>query len=360
MRQKGAPGPGKVDDEPGPEREKPATGVIQSRQSDNRVTLKKIYNRSFPKHIGSYIPIIGKTKLRPGGWEPSRATWTKWTHYRDRMTVFENLKKILSQTTNPEPESKTESHPDRLTNDDISKILQDFIEIVIQESREGRMIIFTTEDVAKSYKSGPGGAVGAKINSDPEKLNIPPPLDPLDLQKNFPLINAACQEFISFLGTKSTTLLHDPREPYMAAAAGLAGLMIFRRRFSGLGSRDERKVIIYPIDSDIQNGKTFINGINGSMGLDLSSGVISMSGSKNSILGLPALTCRFEQDYLSICKKHTLEPVYYPFVGLMTALRFIAAGKKQGILDERTGISMIIFYFIAGARMMPFSSGDSK
>lgn len=253
---------------------------------------------------------------------------------------------------------KTGMHSKYLTRDEVFGVLEDFIETACKDARGNRITMYATEDVARAWGALTNKQGGTEKNTNNEKLSMPPPMKIECMQKNNSTIRAASVDFITFLGKHFSTPPKEHIEPDISAAASLAGLMVFRHNFPGLGSHNEKTIIIYPIDPDLENMRNFINGISGSFGLDLSCGVTSIPKANKHHYFAPEITSKIEMDFLTICRKHNLQQEYYPFVTFHTCLSMIAAGKKMGILEEKIGISLMIYYFIAGARTMPYPLKD--
>ncbi|ADN35735.1 hypothetical protein Mpet_0968 [Methanolacinia petrolearia DSM 11571] len=183
-------------------------------------------------------------------------------------------------------------------------------------------------------------------------------MDPNDIQKNYQVIDAASHDLLQFFGPKFTSLPKGHIETDISAAASLGGLMVLRHQFPGIGSWEERGTVAYQMDEELKDMRMFINGACGSLNLDPNQCSSAIPDANQPVYSVPEMTHKIEKDFLAICRDHDLEEDYYPFVALLTALKLVAAGKKMSLLDQKIGIALTIYYYIAGAKTIPYPQED--
>ena len=167
-----------------------------------------------------------------------------------------------------------------------------------------------------------------------------------EVQKDYPMINKAAAEFISKLPG------NDIKQAIMLAAE-MAGLQLLRASKVDLVKIAPGTIVLGAIPDDInQQLERFVALVALSNGIDrIDLGWVDFHGKDKDYH--PEIT-RLESSFHEICQKSSVKVEYYPFVAALTALKLVLAGKKLGLLDARTGLSMTMFHIIAGSKTAPF------
>jgi hypothetical protein len=182
-------------------------------------------------------------------------------------------------------------------------------------------------------------------------------MDPSEIQENFPALDRAAEDVLSLLSTEFMKPTGSHVETVISAAASLAGLSVLRNRSFDLHPYKPGMIVDYDPGRDIEEIRIFMMAEAGKAGLNPSGGWgMEIPEAHRPKFSIPEMTRDQERKFIAVCDRHKLKRVFYPYVAVLAALKFVYASDRTRLLDQNTGKALILYYLVAGAKTVPYFS----
>ena len=182
-------------------------------------------------------------------------------------------------------------------------------------------------------------------------------MDPSEIQENYPLLDQAAEDVLSLLTTGFMKPTGSHVETIIAAAASLAGLAVLRSRSFDLRPYKPGMIVDYDPGPEIGAIRDFMVAEAGKAGLDPSGGWGgNIPEAHLPVLTVPEMTRETEREFLAACDRHRIRRVFYPYVAVLAALKFVYAADRVRRLEQNTGKALILYHVVAGAKTVPYHS----
>ena len=182
-------------------------------------------------------------------------------------------------------------------------------------------------------------------------------MDASEIQENYPGLDRAADDVLGLLSTEFMKPTESHVETIVSAAASLAGLSVLRSRSFDLRPYKPGMILDYDPGTEIEEIRHFMITAAAKAGLDPSGGwgaeIPEVHRPKFSV---PELVRDRERKFLAICDRHKLRRVFYPYVAVLAALKFVYAADRVRLLRQETGKALILYYVVAGAKTVPYPS----
>jgi hypothetical protein len=181
------------------------------------------------------------------------------------------------------------------------------------------------------------------------------PVDPADIERNYPAIRAAANDVLGLFGPEFSGRPEGHVETDIAAAASLAGLSILRAKGFDLREFKPGSVLLSDLDTEMSGIWDFMMAAAANMGLDPQGGWENeIPESNKPVLTIGEMTQKTEKGFLAVCSRHQLAKEYLPYVAALAAIKLVFAADKMGILDKDIGKALTGYHVVAGAKTVPF------
>lgn len=182
-------------------------------------------------------------------------------------------------------------------------------------------------------------------------------MDPSEIEENYAALDRAADDVLSLLSTEFMKPTGSHVETIISAAASLAGLSVLRSKGIDISPYKPGMILDYDTGREIGEIRDFMMAAAGKAGLDPSGGWgREISSAHRPKISIPEMTRERERKFFGICEKHKLGRVFYPYVAVLAALKFVYASDRVRLLDQNTGKSLILYYLVAGAKTVPYLS----
>jgi len=182
-------------------------------------------------------------------------------------------------------------------------------------------------------------------------------MEPSEIQENYAILDRAADDVLSLLSTEFMKPTESHVETIISAAASLAGLSVLRGRSFNLSSYKPGMIVDYDPGREIEEIRNFMMAAAGKNGLDPSRGWGSeIPEAHRPKFSIPEMTRDRERKFLAVCDRHKLPRIFYPYVAVLAALKFVYASDRVHRLDQNTGKALVLYYLVAGAKTVPYFS----
>jgi len=182
-------------------------------------------------------------------------------------------------------------------------------------------------------------------------------MDPSEIQENYAALDRAADDVLSLLSTEFMKPTGSHVETIISAAASLAGLSVLRSRSFDLIPYKPGMIVDYDPGREIEEIRTFMMAAAGKAGLDPSGGWgREIPEAHRPKFSVAEMTRDRERKFLAVCDRHKLGRVFYPYVAVLAALKFVHASDRVRLLDQNTGKALVLYYLLAGAKTVPYPS----
>jgi hypothetical protein len=180
-------------------------------------------------------------------------------------------------------------------------------------------------------------------------------MDLSDIEKKYPVINAAANDMLGLFGPGFTHTEGGHVETDIAAAASLAGLLILRSKGFDLGAFKPGSVLLSELDTEMDEIWNFMTAVAANMGMDPEGGWDEeIPDEHKPLFSVPEMTKKTEKDFLAICSRHPVEKVFFPCIAVLAALKLVYAANRMDILDQNIGKALTGYHVVAGAKTVPY------
>lgn len=180
-------------------------------------------------------------------------------------------------------------------------------------------------------------------------------MDLSDIEKNYPRIRAAANDVLRLFGPDFTDKPEGHVETDISAAASLAGLSLLRGKGFDLHQFKPGSVLLSELDTEMNDIWNFMMAAARNMGLDPSTGWDREIPDVNKpVYSVAEMTHKTEKEFLAICRRHTLNKEFYPYVAVLAALKLVYAAHTLEVLDQNVGKALTGYHVVAGAKTVPF------
>ncbi|OPX65339.1 MULTISPECIES: hypothetical protein [unclassified Methanoregula] len=182
-------------------------------------------------------------------------------------------------------------------------------------------------------------------------------MEPSEIQEMYPALDRAADDVLSLLSTEFMKPTGSHVETVISAAASLAGLSLLRSRSFDLSPYRPGMILAYDPGRDLEEIRDFMVTAAGKTGLDPSAGWgREIPEAHRPKFSIPEMTREQERKFIDVCERHRLRRVFYPYVAVLAALKFVYASDRVRLLDQNTGKALVLYYLVAGAKTVPYPS----
>lgn len=182
-------------------------------------------------------------------------------------------------------------------------------------------------------------------------------MDQSEILDNFPVLDQAAEDVLSLLSTEFMKPTGSHVETVISVAASLAGLAVLRSRISDLRPYKPGMILDYDPGPEIESVRDFMVAAAERAGLDPSGGWGGkIPEAHKPKFSVPEMTRDTERKFLAACDRHKIRRVFYPYIAVLAALKFVYAADRVRLLDQNTGKALILYYVVAGAKTVPYLS----
>lgn len=169
------------------------------------------------------------------------------------------------------------------------------------------------------------------------------------IEEEFGKINQAARDSL-------LKLPDDNIKKAIALSAEMAGLKLLRATGIDLSEFEPGSMVLGAVSDEIyQYIQRFIINWMHSNGLDLVTDRVEIpAGDKKYYPEVVQLEKSFDE----ICEQNNLYPEHFSYAAISAALKLLLAGKNMGLLDEKTGRTLILYHIVLGGKTVPYSPAD--
>lgn len=175
------------------------------------------------------------------------------------------------------------------------------------------------------------------------------------IQSNSEKLNEASGYFLDSFGSDLVGIPEGHIATDIAGASAIAGLMVLRSTGIDLEGYEPGNAILgEKINQKQEPVLRYIGAIGLNMGVDPNEDIDEELLDKSKpLMDTLELTKKLEKAFLKACQKSNIQELYYPIVAAQTAMKLVGAGMELDLLDPRIGISIAMYYVVAGSKTVP-------
>ena len=164
------------------------------------------------------------------------------------------------------------------------------------------------------------------------------------IEKEYGKLNQAAGDFL-------LNLPDDNIKQAISLSAEMAGLKLLRAAQIDLSRHEPGNVVMGAIlDGTYDQIRRFMFSWANSNGLMPVFGGAELSPEDKRYLPEVA---QLEDPFDAICREKELIPEHDPFAAITACLKLVLAGKKLGLIDEKTGQVMTLYHILLGSKIVP-------
>lgn len=177
-----------------------------------------------------------------------------------------------------------------------------------------------------------------------------------DIDRNFPLIEAATRLFLGNFGLPYSTKPQGHIETDIASASSVAGLMLLRATGLDLTQAPPGAALVFEGIYEPQNQMLrFLVACAYNLGIEHESGWNTpVPPDHKPLFETLEMTQKLEGPLYQACAQSGISKDYSAHVAALTALKLVVAGDKVKLIDINVGKSLISYYVVAGSRTIPY------
>jgi hypothetical protein len=180
-------------------------------------------------------------------------------------------------------------------------------------------------------------------------------MDQSEILEHYPALDQAADDVLDLLCTEFMKKTGSHVETIISAAASLAGLSLLRSRSLDLRPYKPGTVLVYDPGREMDEIRNFMVVAAEKAGLDPSDGWgQGIPETHKSKFSVSEMTRGTEKKFLAECDRHKLRRVFYPYVAVIAAVKFVYAADRTRRLDQNTGKALILYHVVAGAKTVPY------